>query len=656
MNKYLIIMIIIVLVVTNISIVLLRAQGSYTLAPESSKSEYRLFRNMQINDVVTYSGIGYSRLNNWDYCELDIYPMGPVSGISGTLREKSCRKEGNAVSVSITVSISGKFSGGTVNWIPFTSVAAKIYANGSVADVVYFSVIPIVFKEVTIKSIDFDAPAVDKSDVSYEATASEVPVGSAVTIYPVAATNLVITLSDYLSIPATVKIRYQVGDKSWDGYVTFSTNSLTQKFKTVPIPFNMPLSIEVVYNDVSLYTTSLDLPSKATSERLGGTIIATAPPIVYKKDNTFVVRSQLNILQLNDGYVEVTMHIVADGKSGTATKTYNNPGYITDLEVPVGDTRPSSISGEYEIKYIASNSKSVYVKSTFTAISYELPSGTLVKYIFYFIFSFVAAASFGSIIAGLFLRRPELQSAGVLMLATGVLIFLIPQIMGSVVYLLIRTSHVVDPIGIGQNIRVSDLGGLVEAAIKSTCDMAYARADEMTSYATGALSMLAGLAAAGAALGAAGILTGGALSIIVGQIIGAIGSILIQIATAGYLSAIFLKALALVYPIFINVVLTVLLFAALLQALFSMFTGTYGQVFHTVISISLVILSVLLTPVVLATIEQLKSENTYVIPYVNIPIPNIFVTFPLTLIEVMFLTSMMVLAFQRMLAVFSGTS
>jgi len=643
----------IIVLATSAHSVMLRAQGSYTLAP--SKTEYRLFKNMEIRESVTYMGIGYPRISNWDYCELEIYLMSPISGISGTITSKSCEKNGIAVSVSISVSISGKYTGGgTVNWIPFSSVAAKIYANGTVADVVYFSVLPIIFKEVVIKGIDFDTPAVDKSSVSYETTASEVPVGTAVTIYPVAATNLVITLSDYLSFPATVNLRYQVGNKSWDGYITFDTNSLAQKFKTAPIPFNMPLLVEVIYNNASLYSTALDLPSKASSENLGSAMISTAPPIVYKKDNAFFVRSQLNILQLSGGHVEIIMNVVADGRRESASGTYSSPTYVNNLEIPLGDKRPSSISGEYIIKYVGSNNREVNVRATFTAISYELPSSSLVRYVFYLIFMFVTSSSFGSIIAGLFLRRPELQSAGVLMLATGVLIFLIPIIMGNVVYLLVRTSHAVDPIGIGTDIKFSDFGRLVESAIQKTCETAIARADEMSSYATGALGALVALAAAGAALGAVGIFTGGALSTIVGQIVGAIGSILVQLATVGYLSAIFLKALALIYPIFINVILTVLLFMALLQALFSMFTGMYGQVFHTVISISIVILSVLLTPIVLATIEQLKAEHTYVIPYVNIPIPNIFVTLPLTLIEVMFLTSMMVLAFQRLLAVFSG--
>jgi len=639
------------------SSIVVRAQGSYTLAP--SKLEYRLLRGMQINEEVTYSGYGYWQQSDWDSCELEVYPAGTISGITGTIRDKSCSKVGNAISAKITVLVSGTYTGGTFNWIPFASVAAKVYANGSVVGVVYFSVQSILFKEVTVKDVSFDTLPADASSVVYKTDAPEVPAGASVTIYPEAPANLVITLSDYLSFPATVEVRYAVYNKTWTGYVTFDTNSLTQKFKTEPVPFNVPLSVEIVYRNNSLYSTTLDT-TKAISD-LGGAIIGTAPPIVYKKDNTFYAQSQVNIVQLK-GRLSITMEVVADtGKdriSRTIEKVYTSPGLTTDLEVMLSSDRPKSISGDYIIKF-SNNGKELSVRVTFAGVSYELGGGTIVRYIFYMIFMFVVASSFGSIAAGLLLRRPDLQTGGVLMLTTGVLIFLIPQVMANVLILLIRTSHTVDPYGVTQNINVNDLGALVDTAIRKTTEMAFDTANQMVGYATGALGLVAVIAAAGGAAGGiAGWLTAGAASIIIGQIVGTVSAILIQVSLAGYISAIFLRALALLYPIFLNVILTVLLFVALLQALFSMFTGAHGQVFQTVISISMVILMILLTPIVLATFEQLKAEHTYHLEVgpIKLDIPNIFVTFPITLIETVFLASMIVLAFQRMMAVLSGAA
>jgi len=622
-----------------------------------SKVEYRLLRGMRINDEITYSGVGFTNVEDWDSCVLEVQPAGTISGINVRIIDKSCKKEGYAVLANIKILLSVNYTGGSISLIPFTSVVAKIYKGGSVVGVVYFSVIPINFKEVTITGVDIDASSIDPSRISYSTPATEVPVGTTVVIYPVGPSKLSMSLSDYLSYPATVEVRYMVGNKTLSTMVTLNTDSLVHQFETDSIPLGMQLPIEVVHNNITVYAGAVDVSKALTN--IGGAMVVTTTPTIYKDRDTFYASAPLNIAHLN-GQLRIQMVIEVTTDSGTDTKTvervYTEPGYTSDLKVMLGDKRPKSISGYYLITF-NKDGKEVNVRVNINNISYVLGTGSVVRYIFYMVFTFILASSFGSIVAGLLLRRPDLQSGGVLMLTTGVLIFLVPQIIASTVYLLVRTTHVVDPINVPGRVNINDLGALVDAAIEKTVQFAFDTANTLFSQANIALGLLALVAAAGTVGGAfLGWLTAGAASIIIGQIAGALGSFLIQMAFLGFIASAFLKALAILYPIFINVVLVVLLFAALLQALFSMFTGAHGQVFHTVMTISMIILTVVLTPIVIATFEQIKAEHTYHVEFgpIKLDIPNIFVTLPVTALEIVFLAGVMVLAFQRMMATLSG--
>lgn len=647
----------VLLIITMITAPAYASPDTGTLSP--SVTEYRILKGTDGNKLgsVTYTGSASTSVS-WDYCNLTVTPAPPQSGLYVEVASKSCTRTGSGISVTIRLNIKGVYSGGNFNWNPLSTVKAALYKNGTVVDTIYFSVEPISIKEVTINKIDFDNPPIDTSTISYTVIPkTSVEAGTSIYIVTSADVNLVAELSDYLSVPTTVEVQYMLqspsgGSSVWKtAYVTFGTDTLSASFTISDVPLTVPLPVQVSQNNVTIYSTSLDVPSKASEVNVGGAIISTAPPIQYwEREQSYKVVSQLYINQLQGGSVTISMTV--NGKT-VGPRTYTSTGSVDDLEVVFND-KQDTISGQYEIVYRGPYGSAPRVVVTFTS-NYVGTTGGLLRDVFYILFMFIVTAGFTGVVMGLFLRRPDLQSSGMIMLSSGILIFLIPTLMGYAVALLSHTG-IEDPVGV-KNLNLWNLGDIVDNSIQYIQQKAYGYSQKLFGIAVFSVTILAVLAGIVTAGGIVGWLTAGALSEFLGQVLGALGSQILTLATLSFMASVFLKVLAIIFPITLNVIFTIILFTALLQALFAGFTGSHAQVYGTVISLSILILTVLLTPPILATLDKLISEQTIVIDLkvTQITIPDIFTALGLVVIQIVILTMILAVGFQRLMAVLSGS-
>ena len=652
------IMILVILVTLTLSTIV---HASSELTP--SVAEFRMLRGTDASKLgtVTYTG-AVSTSVAWDYCSVDVVTSPSRGGIYAEIVEKKCEKSGKDAIITIKIAVKGTYTGEDFDWYPFSSVKIDFYGNGTVVDTQYPSIVPIHIKEVKINRIDFDTPPIDTSKISYIINpGTDVNAPTTITIATSADVNLVAELTDYLSVPTTVEVRYIIVSQSpgststsKSAYITFSTDSLTTKFTLSGVPLTSPLPIQVVLNEITLYTTTLDVPSKASEINVGGASISAAPPIQFwEKQQNYKVISQLYINQLNGGSLTISM--VINNTYVAGPQTYSSPGPV-NLEVSLPG-RQDVISGYYEIVYNGPYGPAPRVVVRFST-SYAVTTGGILRSVFYNIFMFIVSAGFTGLVIGLFLRRPDLQSAGLIMLSSGVFIFLIPTLMGYVVTLATHVkvgnqAGIEDPIG-ASNLTITNLGEVVDRAIEYIQNKAMYYSSFLFNTALFVLGIVGVLAAVTIGGGILGWLTGGALSQFLGQVLGALGSQLISFATMSIMASIFLKVLAIVFPIFLNVIFAILLFVALIQALFAGFTGSYGQVYGTVISLSVLVLTVLLTPCILATLDKVIAEQKITIPVVNIDIPDIFTQFGLVIVQIILLTMILAMAFQRLMATLSG--
>ncbi|MEM4873097.1 MAG: hypothetical protein QXY35_06555, partial [Thermofilaceae archaeon] len=207
---------------------------------------------------------------------------------------------------------------------------------------------------------------------------------------------------------------------------------------------------------------------------------------------------------------------------------------------------------------------------------------------------------------GFVLRRFDLVSQAMMFLLLGVLIFVIPVIMGHAVRIA-TLAGVRDPIGLG-NLDVTNLGEKIDNAINYVSSAGRAVGNFLTAAAGTVAVILLGILGAVAAVGVAGIFTAGALSQAVGGIASSLGAALVSILIVLAFAGVLMVTLSAIYPVIITLIVSVILFACLLHLVLSVITGNIGPVINSIVQFSMTIMFVLLTPIILATIEGLRFD------------------------------------------------
>ena len=626
----------------------------------TSKNSFNLIRGTSGEKLgtITYSG-SFTPDVEWDDCRLIVDMRGyPVAGLRAENVSQYCRRSGGTIEVTVTIAVKGVYEGGNITWNPFSVVAVELYNNGSRVDVVYASVQTISINEVIITRLDFGSPAIDTGSVSYVVIPDTlVEAGTSIYIVTSADVNAVIELSNYVSVPTNLYAVYSISRGGGSSYRTvpiyISTDTLSVSFKLRDIPLDRPLSLTIEQNNLTVYAGTLDVPSKAEEIDVGYVALSTFPPVQFwESRERYKVVSQVYITQITSGRVDVSMTV---NGANTPTRSYTAPGPTDDLYVTF-DERQDTISGEYRIVYHGRYGSSPTIVVKFSD-QYTHTVGGLLKGVFEILFTFSIGAGFVAVVLGLFLRRPDLQSSGLIVLASSVMIFLIPTLMGYIIALVVHAG-LEDPIGLS-DLNLVNLGDKVDASIS----FIYHRAQSYSMWLMGAsvaaitfAIALAGLTVVG---GAIGIFTGGALSIFLGNVLGKLGSFLITFAVMSFIASVILRVIGVVFPVLLTVIFVIILFVALLNALFAGFTGSYAQIYTPVISLAILVMAVLLTPPVIATLDKIQMDYqiSIHIPVIDeeIPIPtDIFMFFGLVLMKIIILVSVLAMAFQRLLATLAG--
>lgn len=613
------------------------------------KDTLRLVRGTAGEEIgpITYRG-SVEGPSDWDYCKVTASARG-VNGLTAEVASARCDKYGRHASITITVNIGGAYGGGDASWTPLSAVRVAFYANGSVIDTVYPSVEPIEVREVSV-SLELADPPIDTSQVRYRMVPEKPALGSSIYIYPAGPLYTVLTLSDNVDVPTTLTIEYrQSGGNTSRREVYVSSFSRSYAVTLRDVDYRYTLTYSVKNEDVVVASGSFNVSTLAGEYSAGGAMFMISKPYLIWQKKQYRVVSHVYVTAIS-GTLSVVMTV--DGANdGPAHVTITAPGTY-DLVVSIGADK-TNVSGSLSFTF-SGHADTVLYSTSFNLARETIPSGATIQSIFTTLFIVMSGAGFASIVAGIVLRRPDLQTNGVITLASSVLIFIVPTIMGYIVVALVQ-GGLEDPVGL-QDLTMMNLGDKIDRALSYTQELGVSYANRLIFTSLGIVGIIGLLGAATAGGGVLGIFTGGALSQFLGRVLGDLGGQLISMSVMGFIGGWILKALAIVYPILVKAVLLVLLAVAVYQALFGSMTGTSHVAFNTIINIALVVLLVLVVPVVLAAIDRTSYEQkiTVKIKGFSIDIPNVFAQLPLTLLQVLMLATVLVISFHRLVTVLGG--
>lgn len=653
------------LLVISLVLVVLIPTSFTTVSADSGVSLSPSITNLNLLQGTPGSALGtikwsgtFSTNRPWLSCKVSVPTTIFSSGLRPYVSSKSCSRTGaNNVYIEIYFKFNGTYNGGTFNLVPtYTATLTLLGPNSTVVDRESISLEPVSIKQVSIQSIYLGNPAIDPNTVSYSVQPKPpVKVGQTLYIFTSADVNVVIQLSDTLSIPSTVQFQYYLASSNTgkQNYVstdiTIPAGKLTQQLIIPGMPLSQSIPFSVFYNNINIYSGTLDLASVAQQYSVGGaTIVGNTPLLIWENEKVFTLNGSVFISDLQ-GTIQMTLY--ADGLP-SKTITTTQPGtYVLSIPLP---KRPNQSRGYYSIEYIGPYGSVGPIEITYEA-NFNLKVGGVLTDVFYVLFMSIFSAGFLAVSLGLAFRRPDLQSAGMLTMVAGVLIFFIPTLMGYSI-LLVTHAGVQDPIGLG-DLTVFNLGNKVDRSVEYVQNRAnyysgllYNMAIDVAAF----IGTLGGIVVIG---GWAGLVTGGALSQFLGRVLGSLGSQLLSLVSFSIIAATFLQILAAIFPIIIDVILVIMLFIALAQALFAAFTGNIAPVFSTVIGMSTLILTILLTPPILATMDYIKPQQTIpiTIPHIKtFHVKNIFAELAIVVMEILIIAMILGMAFQRLMATLSG--
>ena len=597
--------------------------------------------------VIKYEG-RYDIGKEWDYCNVTAKPSYGIAGLTPKIISATCTNYFGDVRVEVRVGFEGAFQGGSVSLTPISTLRVDLYFNNTKVETLYLTPQTIYINEVYI-TVSLGSPPVVSGTVSYSVSPSNPTLGSTIVWYPSATINVKLELSEYLSVDTTVQFKYRQPGYNVERAVTvtFSRYTLSKQIQAPAVDLTRALYYDIVIGNNTVTSGTLDLSPASSYSISGGAMVTVYYPYVTKEGSTYYVVGGVFVNELISGRVEIALTI--DGK--TQTRTAYSTGAV-EIKIPVGDTRPDTVSGVYELQYIGPTATGPTVTIRFNQAQ-QMTTGTILSNVFYIIASLLSAAGFAGIVFGLFLRRPDLQTSGLLLLTSVVLVFMIPTMFAYVVVLMTKANSP-DPIGLS-NLNMANLGEKLDEALRYIQEKSFHYSSILRNAAIGLIGVLVTLAGITTGGGVFGLLTGGALSQFLGHVLGSLGGQIVMLASLSFMAAIFLNILAQIFPTLINIIFILMLALILLQALFVAFTGSPAQLFGSIISLSMLILIILLTPSILAMFDQFVAEQSIEIDLkvVSVSIPNPFTKLALVVLEITFLSLILVMAFQRLMAMFT---
>lgn len=612
--------------------------------------------------IIRYTGRYTLSTSAWTHCKVSITLAGPTAGIQATpASDPECRRTSETTfEVIVPLKFLGVFTGGTFAYSPITSARVTVYNDTDTLSVLTFSAEHIMISEVVVISASLAQNPVNPGSIAYKVLPQNPVAGSNVYIVPTGDINLVLSLDRVPTVAPSFVVRAiassTVGSVSASTRVDFAANEASRTFTLSGVSLESSIQLDVLQNDIPVYSTTLDISSAVDVSGYGKVVFSTEPPSLVWKKNVYYVYGAINVLTLKSASLKVTFSV--EGAGGEVKTIQSTGRYSFEVPIsrdqPLSDDRPREIRGSYIVSFEPNAGGTIAVTIPLYS-SYAATSGKFLSFVFFTLFNSLLGVSLFIFVFGFFTRRSDLMGYGMLALILSSLIFGIPTVMSYAITAVVRTG-IEDPIGL-QDITMLNLGEKLDGALRYINE----KSKHFSAVLLGAalslvvvLGVLAGLVIGG---GIAGILTGGALSIFLGQTLGAFAAQLVGLIVMLLLGSVVLSALSMVFPIFMNVIIMLLLFSALMQAVFAIITHNLSPLVNTIISLSFVIMLVFMTPLVLATLDKLYYEQTIWVGIgpVGFELPlNPFVAISIAVIEIVFLAMVMGMAFHRLMAALHG--
>ena len=589
------------------------ASAEYTLSLMNLTPVYLLpgTPGSSVPPVVYIGTIIYG--GGWTSCSASAAPSSASYGGLAPQVSATCSASSPGVaSVTVYVTFSGTYVGGNYTAYPFNYVTVTFYyPNGSRASVVANPNSPVSVREDSISGL----MVVSATITGYSAIPPNASLGETVLFVPVGTAELNVLVSQPVSGAAELNVSYGTGWAS--AYLPPGGTLAAAEAKNFPL---VPQAAVAVYNyGYEVYAGQVSVGN------YGGAAVAVYFPILNyypgSKGGYTAVTGQVDVANLSAGTLTVVMN--ASGVIGSVT--ISSPGLYYEPVVNVSG-QPAELIGYYQITYTNAG-HSVTVKIPFSQ-SLSLNIGNIVYIVFLATFVAMLVGGALAIVAGLLMRNLALTYGGLVFFIGAVLLFVVPTLIGDVIYLL-NVAGFNDPALVGTALTVQNLGAAVDASI----EYVYRSAMSLSSV------MLA--------LASAATIVAGALAVFAGGVAGDLA----MLALTAWLLYGALKALAVLFPIFIIVTLVIMLIIGALQILVGALTGNIAPALETIVNLASVILLVLLAPVILATLNKIAVASEIHILGHPLPSPAYVV---IALIEALLLVLIMVYAFQRMLSALGG--
>ncbi|MEM1810155.1 MAG: hypothetical protein QW324_04775 [Thermofilaceae archaeon] len=553
----------------------------------------------------------------WFFCEVIGYEAGASFGLSGEVSDYDCQvvySETNEVLifVYVYVLIRGQFQGGNGTLFALRSVTVRVVSEEGDEMTLYLAAAPILVEEVMV-SVQLGSPPVI-GQPEYGVIPPEPRVQTSIWIASSRTVHLSVVLSNSPSVPTelSVDVRFYttIGiSGSVTTVVSFAPGEVSKSVYVSGVPSGALCEAVVMHAGLPLSFAPFQVPEDSLTGVAN--LILYQPTLVFR-DGYYSLLGGVNVHHVSGGSLRVCFYLDKPSRFRSSSCVYSivEPGRY-EIIIPLHVKRTSDLGkdpfqGYYEVVFTpAGGVGAVSFNVNYVALP-PVSYGEFLRDIFLLLFIMTVSAGFGVFALGFVLRRFDLVSQAMMFLLLGVLIFVIPVIMGHAVRIA-TLAGVRDPIGLG-NLDVTNLGEKIDNAINYVSSAGKAVGNFLTAAAGNVAVIIGVVLGVTAAAGVAGIFTAGALSQAVGGIASSLGAALVSILIVLAFAGVLMVTLSAIYPVIITLIVSVILFACLLHLVLSVITGNIGPVINSIVQFSMTIMFVLLTPIILATIEALKLD------------------------------------------------
>ena len=589
---------------------------------------------------------------NWSSCVVNAYPY---AAAGFTVEHSSARAwvENGVCKFQVAIDLGGAYDGSEMDWYPVSTIVVGFVNSYGVIERYYYltwdDIAPLKLTPVSFSLLFSDVGRIGYVVSPNPATLSPGQrFGTVYSFAPGGTVYYTIVVSPPVTVPVAVTFTWSQGGVSHSTLVPLSSSQGSYQVALPDVDFVTPLEYRITYGTIVLLTGSDRVGDHVEITKLG---FATVQPLrpqwltVFQAGRpAYKVYAVVFAPQLQGGRLTVTISTSV----GSTTKTLTAPGTTEYMSSAMSTRRDIQVA--YTITYTGplGSSATLTLTTTLKASEY-IEMRAFLAGIWYILFFVAVASGMIMLVIGTLLRQLHYHQAGVMMIASGVFVFLVPSIVAYMVKLLVATG-LPDPIGL-RYMSAADFPEKLEYSILYIHASAMSLGDKLRNIALMMLGVVAGASALGS-LGA-GILswlTAGAGQIL-GRVLGELGAQLVTTSFIAFAASAAIKVLGILFPLFIEVLFAVLVIVAWVEALFAIGSGNMNEVLRPIVNVVMLSIVLLVSPPLLAELEVMATtSNAIHLPGFNVTLPNPFVYIVVSIFESLYLTGLLLLGLNRLLS------